>query len=221
MIAIEYPKIETLYDRDPATFKVDVNKVRWPAFDNIKRWHVTEKVDGTNVRVALHADGGIEFGGRGGESQFPKELLAYLNRTFTQELMHPVFRSKDGMYPEVILFGEGYGAKIQKGGGNYRGDVSFRLFDCKIGDWWLEPENVQGIASTLGLAICPPLAVIDFLPKSPDNLDTILGHGGMSLAAEQDGGAGLRAEGIVARSIPLLFGRNGARIMWKLKYKDF
>jgi len=34
---IEYPKIETLYDRDKETFKVIPDMLRWKEFDLIRR----------------------------------------------------------------------------------------------------------------------------------------------------------------------------------------
>ncbi|KKL53664.1 hypothetical protein LCGC14_2273140, partial [marine sediment metagenome] len=50
-------------------------------------------------------------------------------------------------YP-ITLYGEGYGARIQKGGGDYRkgGDVSFRLFDVLIGETWLRRVDVEDVA---------------------------------------------------------------------------
>lgn len=50
---IEYPKIETLFDRDEVTHKVIVGKWRLPEFEYLQNnnWSFTEKIDGTNVRV--------------------------------------------------------------------------------------------------------------------------------------------------------------------------
>ena len=47
---IKYPKIETLFERDKDTFKV-TDKIRLPEFEMIDNWLITEKIDGTNVRV--------------------------------------------------------------------------------------------------------------------------------------------------------------------------
>ena len=48
---------------------------------------------------------------------------------------------------DVTLYGEGYGARIQKGGGKYLAkSCDFVLFDVKIGDWWLRREAVDEIA---------------------------------------------------------------------------
>ena len=210
---MEYPKIETLYNRDPKTFKVIVDQIRLPEFDNVRRWHVTEKVDGTNIRVMW--DGvkkELTFGGRTDNAQMPTSLVTYLQQTFTPDM----FAAFDG---SVTLFGEGYGEKIQKGGGNYRKGVSFRLFDVLVGSWWVSPNDVADIAQNLNIHTVPSYGIIDYLPKSLDDLLKI--DSGKSKTAYLDGGDGLTPEGIVARSYPLMMTRGGSRIMWKLKYRDF
>ena len=120
----------------------------------------------------------------------------------------------------VILFGEGYGAKIQNGGA-YRQDASFRLFDVRVGDWWLEPENIADVAQKLNISTVPVFGEIDFLPKSATDLFTILKNEGRSTVALEDGGTGCHAEGLVARTCPLLLTRRRDRLMWKLKFRDF
>lgn len=215
---LEYPKIETLYQRDKATDKVITNQLRLPEFGNIRRWQITEKVDGTNVRVGLLPDGIVRYGGRTENAQMPAKLLDYLQKTFTADKLHPVF--KESPDSEVILFGEGYGAGIQSGGA-YRQGLSFRLFDVMVGQWWLEPESIVDIAVKLGIFTVPILGEIDWLPSQADDLKQWLGHDGNSTVAIQDGGRQVRAEGIVARTVPMLFTRRGQRLMWKLKFRDF
>jgi len=116
----------------------------------------------------------------------------------------------DGM----VLYGEGYGAKIQKGGGNYiPGGVDFILFDVRCGEWWLKREDVEDIAGKLGLRVVP-----------------IVGTGPLKGAIEYaEAGfesriaqvVGTKAEGLVMRPDTELFGRNGKRIIAKIKAKDF
>ncbi len=75
-----YPKIETLYERDPKTFKV-TNKLRHPEFDLVKQWLVTEKVDGTNMRILLNSIGGqsVLYRGKTNNSQIPTRLLDWFD----------------------------------------------------------------------------------------------------------------------------------------------
>ena len=130
---IEYPKIETLYDRNEKTHKVIPSQLRLPEFGNIKSWRVTEKIDGTNVRISFTPPGKIIFSGRTDNAQMPVKLLDHLLQVFTVDKLSAVFQEAE---TEVMLFGEGYGEKIQNGG-NYRAGISFRLFDVLIGGWWL------------------------------------------------------------------------------------
>lgn len=209
---IEYPKIETLYNRNDK-FIVDPSQLRKSEFELIKRWWVTEKIDGTNIRVMWNfAEKKLTFGGRTDNTNLYPPLVSYLQALFTPDK----FTEFEN---DVILFGEGYGPKIQKGGGLYRGDISFRLFDILIGQWWIEPDNMRDLAEKFGCNIAPPIGFIETLPEDIGGLARIVGE--KSFTALFDGGQGCRPEGIVARSWPLLFDRSGHRVMWKLKYKDF
>ncbi|HAS51390.1 MAG TPA: hypothetical protein DCS21_06470, partial [Gammaproteobacteria bacterium] len=84
---MEYPKIETLYDRDEKNHKVIVTKTRLSEFENIKRWRVTEKIDGTNIRIILSPEGLLQFRGRTDNAQMSAPLVAYLEATLTLEKM--------------------------------------------------------------------------------------------------------------------------------------
>jgi hypothetical protein len=211
---IEYPKIETLYDRNENTFKVIPGLLRKPEFGIVNQWHITEKVDGTNIRVEyIHSERKVQFGGRTSAAQIPAQLLAVLQQMFTPEKLGNVFEG------DVILFGEGYGNKIQKVGALYRPDVSFILFDALVGKWWLDPTNVEDVASKLNIEVVPFCGLIVDLPETRNDIYDILG--GYSVVAKNHGNDYLVQEGIVARSYPMLFDRAGNRIMWKLKYKDF
>lgn len=88
---------------------------------------IDEKIDGTNVRVFWNPNDAVpvKFGGRTDNAQMPTSLLNYLQNTFTLEKLYKQFPSAS----QVILFGEGYGPKIQACGSRYRDDVSFILFD--------------------------------------------------------------------------------------------
>src|SRR3990167_8022095 len=146
---MEYGKIETLFDRDE-NFNV-TDKLRMPVVGTIKVWDVTEKIDGTNIRIMLDAEGKVNVGGRTDNASIPAYLLQVLFPMFPPEKMKEVFWL-DGEPVSAVLYGEGYGAGIQKGGGNYRKDKSFRLFDVLVaGKWWLDWENTCDVAAKLGI----------------------------------------------------------------------
>jgi len=251
----EYPKIDTLFDRDSVTHKVKETRIRRPEFEIPSAWTVTEKVDGTNVRVSLereclmcsgpdpisgdffscgaadapHTGWRVVFYGRTADAQMPTFLLDYLQRTFTLEKMKRLWRGPgEAEYP-IILYGEGYGAKIQKGGGNYRrdGDQSFRLFDVLIGGVWLSRANVIDVARQLEIKPVPPLMPGEvFGPLytgsvwSTQEIITVVRRGFTSTVADEEG-TGTQAEGVVAFTDPPLFNGRGQRLAWKLKTKDF
>ena len=216
---MKYPKIQTLYDRDE-NFKVDTSRLRLPEFSLIKEWVITEKIDGTNIRIFLTLDGTVEIRGRQAKSQVPVFLLSYLREVFTPNVV------RDALIPageiqvhEYILYGEGYGNKIQNAGRQYRlDDVSFRLFDVRVGGLWLNWDNVENIAWKLGICTAPVIGNIGYLPRSKTDL---LGTVCESIVAREDSGNVCLPEGIVARTEPLLLMRNGRRLMWKLKYRDW
>jgi hypothetical protein len=133
-------------------------------------------------------------------------------------------------YP-ITLYGEVYGARVQKGGGDYRrdGDISFRLFDVRVGDHWLTWANVVSIAHTVGVKTVPLVPVVErgspaMAVSNPhaviaDIVDQV--HDGfMSFVAQAEGTPRL-AEGIVARTDPYLFDNNGRRVVFKTKTKDY
>lgn len=213
---MEYPKIETLWNRDDRTHKVIPGALRLAEFGNIKRWQITEKIDGMNVRVILAANGTVIYTGRTDDAQMPIPLLAYLNQALPLTRLIDVF----GIGQQVILFGEGYGGKIQKGG-NYRPDPALRLFDVLVGQWWLEPEAVSDVARKLDIATVPDLGTIDYLPHTAGELTHILNGGHSMVSATEGGNTSYSGEGIVARTVPILLTRRGERVMWKLKFRDF
>lgn len=223
----EYPKIQTLYNRNEKTRKVITTQLRLKEFEIPKFWYVTEKIDGTNVRVFYNpAMQTVRFGGKTDNAQMPMNLVEYLQKTLTVEKLSDVFPKEeydggediDNSSFEIILYGEGYGEKIQSGG-NYRKGVSFRLFDVKIGRWWLELESIINIAFRLGIKTVPLLGYMHSLPDSKESLSTFLGT--VSEVSVDEVGSGRQAEGVVARTEPLLLMRNGQRLIWKLKLKDF
>jgi len=205
-----YHKIQTVFKRDPATKYKTLLMGEWalPEFEYLccNPWVFTEKIDGTNIRVDWDCTEQVRFGGRTDNAQIPVFLLDKLQDLF------PL--SKFGaLYPEtpMTLYGEGYGAKIQKGGGNYIPDgVSFILFDVMIGGNYLERHNVEDIAAQLEIDVVP-----------------ILGNGTLLEAVEfaQEGFLSVvgtqKAEGIVMRPKVELRTRVGHRVIAKIKHKDF
>lgn len=206
----EYHKIQTLFKRDPATnYKTLIEgDYSLPEFEYLanNRWVFTEKVDGTNIRV-LYRSGKITFGGKTDRAQIPARLVKRLNDLFLSriELFDKVFDNAD-----VCLYGEGYGAKIQKGGGNYRPDQGFVLFDVMVGAWWLKRQDVEDVAKKMSLDIVPVIGegtLLEMVEQAKNGIPSTWGD--------------FQAEGYVARPAVELMTRAGNRLITKIKCKDF
>ena len=170
-------------------------------------WIWTEKVDGTNIRIIW--DGySVSFKGRTDKAQIPQHLLDRLNELFGGKNKEELFEQKFGN-AHVILFGEGFGEKIQKGGGLY-GSVDFILFDVHLENLWLTRYSVEEIAEFFGIKVVP-----------------IVGKGNLNEAVnfiKTHPKSKLRdyeMEGIVCRTEPELFDRCGRRMIVKIKVRDF
>lgn len=206
----EYNKIETVYERDVnGTKKLIEGKYRNEAVEFLanNKWTFTEKIDGTNIRI--HWDGHkITFGGRTERAQIPSHLVNKLSEIFlnveTEELFEQKFAER-----EVILFGEGYGVKIQNGGA-YRSDVGFILFDVMIGDNYQSRESVEDIARCFNLEIVPIIMygsiqeAVDFVKTKPNSTIGVA-----------------KMEGLVGRPAVEMRDRCGNRIIVKIKVCDF
>lgn len=206
----EYHKIQTLYKRDMSSKRKTLLEGQWtlPEFEYLadNLWTFTEKVDGTNIRVVFEG-GGVTFGGRSNEAQIPAQLVARLNEHFLPLLQRLGEVFTDGA---AVLYGEGYGAKIQKIGSHYRADQDFVLFDVRVGPWWLQRADVEDVAQKLGLDVVP-----------------VIGEGTLHDAVAW-ARTGIRstwgdfaAEGIVARPKVELMTRGGQRLIAKIKSRDF
>ncbi len=206
-----YQKIPGLYKREEQKpFNLIEGVYREPELELLKdvEWVFTEKVDGTNIRVIWNGHN-VVFGGRTENAQIPSHLVTKLNELFMGTRMEQVFEQVFGEEP-AILFGEGFGAKIQKGGGNYSATQEFVLFDVKVGEWYLRREDVEDVAKKFSLECVPIIAT--------GTLET-----GVKLVKDglKSTWGDFTAEGVVAKPRIDLFNRKGERILTKIKTEDF
>ena len=129
----EYNKIEGIFNRDmEGTKKLVEGSFRNETVEYLKDmpWLFTEKIDGTNIGIVWDGHR-VTYQGRTQSSSVQANVLNKLLELFGTNEVEELFEQKFGEM-NVILYGEGYGAKVQKGGGNYRSDVSFILFDVYL-----------------------------------------------------------------------------------------
>ena len=224
---MEYHKIETLYERDENTFKVKPGVLKNPVYSLIKEWQWTEKIDGINARIMWNANqfneegterGNLSVGGKTDTAQLPVDFVQYLLKLVPIAKLREVFPAA-----QVVLYGEGYGAGIQKGG-CYSPTKKFILFDVfvcdtpdnnKMGGWWLNWENTCDVAKKLGLDVVPYIGCWTL-----EGATRLVQAGFLSYIQANPNGSFL-AEGLVGRPAETFFDKKGARLIVKLKTKDF
>ena len=179
----------------------------------------------------------VRFAGKTDNAQIPPKLQKFMEENYPDEKVFAALGLKkfipveewvehkwvtsDGITPsyDVIpeiytIYGEGYGAGIQKAGGNYISNgVGFIVFDVKVNDIYLLTSARDEIATKLGAPIVPFMGyftideAIDFVRK-----------GFKSNIAENKE---FIAEGLVLRTDLGLRNRMGKRLIVKVKYEDF
>lgn len=207
---MEYTKIPNIFKREEfGKNRLIEGAYSTPELEYLAHvpWVWTEKVDGTNIRVMWDGHE-VTFGGRTDRAQIPAHLVNKLNELFGGTDKEEIFEQRFGDTP-VILFGEGFGEKIQKGGGLY-GPVDFILFDVFIGGMWLKREDVADIAEAFNIKIVP-IVNIGTLPEA---VEFIRQHPKSFLRDAE-------MEGVVCRPAVELQDRRGNRLIVKIKCRDF
>ena len=208
----EYPKIDGIFLREDER----PHNLIWGVYRNDLHkdlekleWCFTEKIDGTNIRV--HWDGHkVTFGGRTDAAQIPAHLFTKLNDLFGGSTNEQVFEQKFGE-TEVTFYGEGYGAKIQKGGGLYNSEPNFIMFDARVGNVWLQRDSLEDLAKSFDIKVVP----IAFRGTLDDAI-AFAKVGFNSLIAEQE----RPSEGMVGTPTCGVLDRMGKRVIVKLKTHD-
>ncbi|MDD4181196.1 MAG: RNA ligase family protein [Victivallaceae bacterium] len=206
----EYHKIQTIFKRgvdgNPQALRLgDWTKQEFKALRNLD-WHWTEKIDGMNIRV-IYEDGKIRFAGRTNRANLPGQLVNHLNELFIgkESLIGEIFDGKN-----CVIYGEGYGGKIQKGSNTYGPEQRFIAFDVMVdGVYWSEMAlcsvcGVLGIDSAPLIDIC---SIDDMIEKCRNGIVSTFGN--------------FEAEGVVGRPPVELLDSRGNRIITKMKCNDF
>lgn len=150
----------------------------------------------------------VSYGGRTERASIPAHLMNKLVELFGTAEAEQLFEQKFGE-TEVVLYGEGYGPKIQNGDA-YREDVSFILFDVLVGNIWLKRESVEDIARAFGIDVVP----IVLTGTLSDAVAFVKTHPKSTMGTAD-------MEGIVGRPTVELKDRMGKRLIVKVKVKDF
>ncbi len=219
--APEYPKLQSVFKRDPETsYKTLLEGVystpELEALGTSPVFRFEEKTDGTNIRVLINKHG-ARFLGRTNKSDIPGHLRNTLETLFSGDRLAGL---QEAFPLGVVLYGEGYGKKIQSNGHMYRSqDQGFMLFDAITVDKgtgalnWLTREDLESVAAIHGIEVAP-----------------IIGRGTLRLAVDivrektlqsQVAEQAMLAEGLVMKTDPLLLDKRGTPIVTKIKHGDF
>lgn len=140
---MEYPKIETLFVRDDETHKV-TDVIRNRVYGIIKTWHWTEKIDGTNIRLVWDKEK-MTIAGRTDNASIPAKLIDYINSAVKLDYLKEAFANST-----LVVYGEGFGAGIQRGGLYRLGITSWleddsgrRIENVEILDWVQTESEVR------------------------------------------------------------------------------
>jgi len=238
-----YQKINTIFKRDqnPGKFHnciMPEEGFTQPEFEFLRgcKFECTEKIDGTNMSVhiipvgyndiggAFKVNYAVEYHGKTEKADTPKHLQVKMEQLFPAEKMLEAFNKnvtyenvedaiKEVNHGKVIVFGEGYGAKIQKGGNYISNDCGFILFDVTVDGMFLLRESLEDIASKLEIPIVPLIGYM-----TVDEAIEFVKKGFKSTIAENKD---YDAEGLVLKTPMGLLNRKGERIITKIKTCDF
>ena len=206
----EYHKIPNIFLRSTETKKIVEgeysNEVLY--FLRNTMWDFTEKIDGTNIMIAWDGHK-AKLHGRTKEASIPSTLVNRLIELFCGEANEQIFEQRFGD-KEVVLVGEGYGAKIQNVGGLYRKDQDFILFDVMISGNYQTRDTVEEVAELFNIEAVPVVLRgtleegVEFVKQHPKST---IGTAPM--------------EGVVGRPHVELQDRCGNRVIVKIKAHDF
>jgi len=216
-----YPSIETVFTRSKETNRLNFGELRNQANSVIKKWTISEKIDGTNIRVIFTLSG-FEVRGRSDNAQIHPHLVDAVKNLFDHDKVVSYFRAYRGQdLPEnwsVTFYGEGYGAGVQKGA-MYSASKRFRCFDLMLGeDWWVDDDEMRRVCSDIDIPTAPHLGYFDSIPVTLADLKQLIPF---SLVAQCEAGHEVMAEGVVAKPTVVLLDRHGDRIVWKLTFREF
>src|SRR5260221_3043426 len=178
-----FPHLETL-DRHPEIF-------------GMAAVVVTEKIHGTNSRFGL-VDGAFKVGARNTELTEPGDGFGFYGWVQEQGIEQRLREHYEGV--DIIVYGEWYGPKIQKGV-VYATEKQFRGFAVRIGRSFVGPDEAHEIIQKLGLNAVPVLyrgvpttAQFDILKGQPSQVALENARNGQELGVDQSTNT---AEGIV------------------------
>ena len=214
----------TIFRKYPEIVRLD----KRPEILSVKHVVATEKIHGTNFRIFFPAGmtslAEVRFGGRNeefenGDDGFygGRPVRWFKNQPELLQRMFEVFSSHG--FSDVTVFGEAFGAGIQKGVRYVPGDqVLFRTFDIMVGDNFVTYDLFVKLCDESTLARVPEVWRGE---PSIDAFNALLEQSSVEAANNGVAVDGNIAEGVVIRSSPLLRDVFGQWLIIKHKSEKF
>ena len=204
--------------------KIDGTNIRLEVTSEVVWDNPSEPCDVKGVAFA------VDYKGKTDNANIHPNLLKHLTDTYpagkilaslglkefipVEEFADRKWQSYEDIPKIYTIYGEGYGAKIQKAGGNYIKDGNgFIVFDVKVDDLYLQPSQRNVIAENMGAPVVPFIGMMTL-----DEAIQFVREGFKSRIAENPD---FMAEGLVIRNELGLKTRRGERIITKIKTCDF
>lgn len=175
-----------------------------------KECYALEKIHGSSAHVSWRINDGVGtinlFAGGGSHENFRK--------LFNMEALTEAF-TKLG-HPEVTIYGENFGGKMQGMRDVYGDKDRFIAFDVQIGESWLNVPNAEEVVVGLGLEFVPyekvptDTEVLNALRDKPSRVAAKLGMGTDKVS-----------EGVVLRPLIEFTDNRGDRVISKHKGEAF
>lgn len=213
----------TKYEKFSSPFEKDEKFINKPELTQKLpkgEYIVTEKIDGTNIRLIFTKpeegkEREILVGSRklilNQEDKSSKQYIDCIKEVNLPKLAE-YFKNVNST---IIIYGEGYGAGVQKGG-IYSSIKNFRVFDIRIGHAYQDWNYVEKVCIDNQLNIVPVVGTVKEI--NYHNCLYELNEHKETLIKEGTGG---KSEGLVFKFNPVLLNKYGERLIFKVKHKDF
>lgn len=212
----KYPKLFSPFIKDDKFRNTEELIYTLPKGD----WVVTEKIDGTNIRIIItkpndNGEREVLIGTRklilNTEDKSSQQFMGCLEEVNLYKLKE-YFKDIDST---VVIYGEGYGEGVQTGA-IYSSKKNYRVFDIRIGNAYQDWKYVEKVCLDNQLNIVPVLAIVDQIDYN--SCQKILNENQETLIK---GGLGGKCEGYIFKIEPVLLNKYGERLIFKAKFRDF
>ena len=212
---MKYPKIKSVFKRgEDFKFTKEWTSQVLSELQDFK-WHCSEKLDGINIRIVCDLEkNSFQFFGRSDKAIIPQPLELVLSRTI-HNIKNNLSAFSSTHSKQLVLFGEGFGNNIRKGGLYLGKNVDLNVFDCyafisEEKGFWLNTEHLKELAGALKIKMTPELSPMNIREASEFVKKGFKSQHGTAIA-----------EGLVLKSRYPLYDTFGERLIFKMKTKDF